>query len=235
MSNPCVVKLSRGADLDPEGSAALQRLCGRPRKVPAHRPLVSEGESSRHVYAVLDGFACHARQLEDGGRQIISLILPGDFSEYQPPASGGLDHAVMTLSACTVAEISAHALEEAIRRAPYLARVLAAVARTEAAIAREKIVSLGRRGAEQRLAHLLCEVRGRLQAAGLTDGAEYDLPLTQEELADTLGLSNVHVNRQMKKLREDGLILWARGRLTVLDIERLEALAGFNAGYLQLR
>ena len=230
-----MVKLTRGADLDPEGGEWLQRLCARPRKVLARRPLVNEGYAPHQVFALLDGFACQSRQLAEGGRKIISLILPGDFSGYQAPAVSGTDHAVMTLTACTVAEISPHALEEATRRAPDLARVFAAAARTEAAMLRERIVSLGRRSADQRRGHLLCELRTRLQLAGLTGGGDYDLPLTQEELADTLGLSNVHVNRQMKKLRQEGLVEWSRGRLTILDVDRLEAFANFRDGYLQLR
>ena len=233
--NPCVVRLSVGADLDLEGGEWLQRLCERPRKVAAGKPLVNEGEASRHIFAVLKGYACHSRQLQDGGRQIISLILPGDFSNYQASALGGFDHAVITLTACTVAEISGAALDEAIQRAPDLARVLAAAARAQAAILREKVVSLGRRGADQRLAHLFCEVRVRLQAAGLAESGAYHFPLTQEELADALGLSNVHVNRQLQKLRQEELLEWTRGWLTILDVDRLEAFAGFQAGYLQLR
>ena len=75
----------------------------------------------------------------------------------------------------------------------------------------------------------------RLQVAGVMEAGDYAFPLTQVELADTLGLSNVHVNRQMKKLKQDGLVEWSRGRLRVPDVYRLENFAGFKADYLQLR
>ena len=131
LSNPCLMRLASYGAFDPEAAEWLQRLCARPRKVSANRPLALEGGSSRNVYAVLDGFACRSSQLEEGGWQIIELILPGDLSDHQPLGGGGSDHAVMTLTPCMVADISIVALQEAIERVPGLAPALAAAARVE--------------------------------------------------------------------------------------------------------
>jgi CRP-like cAMP-binding protein len=101
-------------------------------------------------------------------------------------------------------------------------------------ILREWLVSLGRRSADQRIAHLFCELLIRLQTVGLADNNSFEMPLIQEELADTLGLSNVHVNRMMQELREKRLISTSGKRLTITNVERLQEFAQFNPNYLHL-
>jgi CRP-like cAMP-binding protein len=93
---------------------------------------------------------------------------------------------------------------------------------------------LSARPAEQRVAHLLCELLVRLRVVGLVDGGQYELPLTQKELGDTTGLSNVHVNRVLRRLRGEGLITFKDKHLVILDVERLNAFSGFTPNYLHL-
>lgn len=100
---------------------------------------------------------------------------------------------------------------------------------------REWVLNLGRRQAGPRMAHLFCELLVRLQAVGLADANSYDLPVTQGDLADTLGLTPVHVNRTLMDLRAAELIVFENRRLTILDLTRLRAFAEFKPNYLHLR
>ncbi|MFN3388131.1 MAG: Crp/Fnr family transcriptional regulator [Allosphingosinicella sp.] len=100
---------------------------------------------------------------------------------------------------------------------------------------RSWIVNLGRREAYAALGHLICELYVRMRNIGLTDDHHFDMPLTQEEIADALGLTPVHVNRVLQRLRAEGLISLKRSALTILDYPRLEQAAGFSANYLHLR
>lgn len=143
-----------------------------------------------------------------------------------------MDHTIATLSACTVVSIPRTAILEIMRR-PSLDRALRWASLVDEAILREWLLSLGQRSAELRIAHLFCELHLRLQSVGLVDEAdEFDLPITQADIADTLGLSPVHVNRNVQNLRRRNLIKLSRGRLAILNVAGLHAFSGFNPTYL---
>jgi CRP-like cAMP-binding protein len=117
---------------------------------------------------------------------------------------------------------------------PNIARALWAAALVDEATLREWLVNLGGRPADERVAHLLCELLLRLRAVGLANGNSYELPLTQAELADTMGLSHVHMNRVIQRLRGEKLITLKGKNLVILDVERLKAFSGFNPNYLHI-
>ena len=117
---------------------------------------------------------------------------------------------------------------------PALARALWWAALVDEATLREWLVNIGARPAEERVAHLLCELLLRLKTIGLASDNSYEPPLTQAELADTTGLTNVHVNRVLQRLRGDGLITLRGKRLVILDVERLNAFSGFTPNDLHL-
>ena len=146
-----------------------------------------------------------------------------------------MDHSIATISECIIADIKTEVIEDLVQHHPRITRALQWSALTDESTLREWLVSMGRRNAVDQMAHLFCELLIRLRAIGRTSGDSYELPLTQEELGDTLGLSVVHVNRILQALREERLISFKGRRLTILDFERLKARAGFKPNYLHLK
>ena len=145
-----------------------------------------------------------------------------------------MDHSLMTLTPCKLAFIPHQSLTELMRRCPRIADVMWRDTLIDAAIFREWMMGIGRRSAETRIAHVLCEVLVKMRAVGLANGHECDLPITQAELGDALGLSTVHVNRSLQELRGAGLIEWRRGALCVLNWEGLKKAGEFDPAYLHL-
>lgn len=196
------------------------------------RDLVREGERPVNSNVLLDGMTFRYRLTPEGKRQILSFHVPGDVFDAQSFLLAEMDHSVATLTPCRLAVLPHRAVRELTETHPGIARALWKATLVDAAIAREWMVSLGRRDAQQALAHLLCELVARLDAVGRAPQRSIELPLTQTEIGDALGLSNVHVNRTIRELREARLIALQGRRLVVLDWERLKAVAAFNPRYL---
>jgi CRP-like cAMP-binding protein len=214
--------------------ALLQGLATDAVAVPGNRDLIREGEEPSAVPVVLEGFACRYRTLPDGGRQIIGWLAPGDFCDLHVSILGQMDHSVRTLTASRIAHLPRDGLDALTEGRPALMRAFWWATLVDEAVLREWLINLGRRSALVRISHLLCETLVRLRAVGLAPGDAFDFPLTQVELADTAGLSPVHVNRIVQHLREEELIAWRGRTLTILRPDALRRLAGFNPGYLHL-
>ena len=234
MRSPFIAKLEHGCVLTDEDRSKLERIAGSSHVVAARRDVISEGDAPDDVHLVLEGIACRYKVLANGKRQIMALLLPGDFCDLHVAILGAMDHSIGTLTRCTMVDIPRGVIDELAETEPRITRALWWVSLVDEAILREWLVSMGGRPADQQLAHLICELLVRLQVTGLADRESYELPLTQEDLADALGLSVVHVNRSIQKLRSEGLVRIHGRRVTVLDLLRLEELAGFNANYLHL-
>jgi len=183
---------------------------------------------------LLEGMMCRYKDVANGERQIMELHVPGDFVDLHSFILKRLDHNVMALVPSRIAFVPHERLADVTRAHPHLARTLWFSTLLDAAIHRESMVSLGRRTALARIAHLLCELYVRLDIVGLTDGASYKLPLTQGDLAECLGLTSVHVNRTLKELREGGIASFQGGTVTIDDRAALERVAEFNPSYLYL-
>jgi CRP-like cAMP-binding protein len=183
---------------------------------------------------MLNGIACRYRTMLEGRRQIISLQFAGDMCDLHSLLLEPLDHAIGALSACTVAQIPHETVRQVIRRYPRLGEAFWRDTLIDGSVFREWIVSLGRRSAYARVAHLFCEALVRLRAVGVVEGCEFDLPLTQGDLADVFGLSIVHVNRVMQRLRAEGLLGMRGGRVAIHDWPGLKAAAEFSSAYLHL-
>jgi CRP-like cAMP-binding protein len=143
-----------------------------------------------------------------------------------------MDHSIATLSPCTAVDIPREKILELLQR-PTLSLALWCAALVDAAVLREWLVNIGQRRAGQRLAHVLCELLLRLRIVGLA-GNSYELPLSQKDLADTIGVSNVHLNRVLQELRRENLISWKNDVLAIEDIDRLMTYSGFNPNYLHI-
>ena len=233
MANLLTRKLEAFAPLSEADRHLLDAVIREARDVGSRGDLIREGDAPGDVRLILAGFACRYKRLAGGKRQIMAYLVPGDFCDLHVFILKAMDHTIATLSPCRVVDIPRARILEMTER-PALARALWWAALVDEATLREWLVNIGARPAEERVAHLLCELLLRLRTVGLANGDSYELPITQTELADTVGLTNVHVNRVLQRLRGDGLITLTGKHLVILDVERLNAFSGFTPNYLHL-
>ena len=197
--------------------------------------LVREGDRPKGILLILEGMAYRYKVRANEARQIVAYLIPGDLGDLDVALLDRMDHGIRTFSDCRVAWIKPDVLFEIARGHPAIARALRMGTLVDGATLREWVLNVGCRTAIERLAHLFCELLLRMQAVGLAHGNSYDLPIRQTELADTTGMSNVHVNRSLQGLRRRGLIYLTGKSLTILDVPALRALADFRGDYLHLR
>ncbi len=198
----------------------------------AGQELACEGDVADRIRMVLSGWAVRYKTLEDGRRQIVNLVLPGDTCDAHIYLLQRLDHSIAALTPVSYAEVERERFERLIAFDRMLAEAFWCGTLSDAAIQREWTLNLGRRDAFERVAHLLCEVVERLRPVGLLDGNSCAFPITQTDLADATGLSVVHVNRTLQELRSSGLIVLRDRVLTVHDLNALKDAALFDADYL---
>jgi len=234
MDNPLLRKLSNFTALSAEESKAVLDCCYDVREVGAREDVISQGDRTGGVKLLLAGFACRYKTLEDGRRQIVAYFVPGDLCDLRVFILKRMDHSIGAIAPCRVATIAPDSVLKLMHGYPALTRALWWSTLVEEAIAREWIVNVGQRNALERTAHLFCELLYRFRAVGLNQGLSCTLPLTQAELAETLGLSSVHVNRTLQELRRQKLITFDNGTLTIQDLQALEELSFFNPDYLHL-
>ena len=226
--------LAANAPLDATDRAAIRALPITIREVEALTYLVREGEPPPSCAVLMSGFAFRQKLTGNGGRSIVSLHIPGDMLDLQHLFLDIADHNVQSLTRATLAMIPRAALQALIRERPAINQAMLFNLLIEASIFREWIVNIGRRDGRTRLAHLLCELAARLEARGLTDTMGYELPMTQEQLGDALGLTPVHVNRMMKVLEDQGYITRSKRDISFPQWKMLRDVADFNARYLHL-
>lgn len=200
----------------------------------ARDDIISDGAHSGLCHVVLSGLACRYKLLPDGGRQIMAFLIPGDLCDAEIFILKVMDHGVAAITATTTALIPAADMKSLLRETSSLGEALWWGTMTDLGVLRERIVDEGRRSAYVRIAHLFYEMLVRYRMVELTDSDSFEFPITQTDLADATGLTPVHANRTLKKLRADGLIEFAGGRLTILDPARLKQAARFNGEYLHL-
>ena len=229
-----LLKLRARDEITAEEERALRGMMSDVIEVPADKTVIRAGDHLDVSVMLLEGLLCRFKDLRDGTRQISELHVPGDFADLHSFTLKRLDHSVMALTRCRIALAPHDRIERVITDHPHLARMFWFMTNLDAAIHREWVLSLGRRSALSRTAHLFCELRVRLGIVGLADETGYDLPLTQLDLAECLGLTSVHINRKLKQLRDRGLVEFRRGRVTIPDLAGLERAAEFNPAYLYL-
>jgi CRP-like cAMP-binding protein len=200
------------------------------RRLAARKPILHEEEGQQKSCVILSGLACRYKILEDGGRQIVDFLVPGDFCEGDAHDEYNLG----TLSQCVVAYLDNEVLSEILERYPRISRSLWRASQADAAVLREWLVNIGRRAADKRVAYLICELCTRLQASDAMAPDGCALPVSQIELADATALSTVHINRVLRRLREKRLVTLQRRSIIVKDLARLKAYAQFHDGYLHL-
>lgn len=234
MPQHLINKLEHFTRLSEADKDALRGLIRRVRLFEAGTDIIREGERPEHVNLFLAGWAYRYKQLEDGRRQIVAFFVPGDLCDLHVFVLREMDHAIGAITPVRLAQVPREMLIALMDRHPRVTRALWWETLVDAAIQREWTFNLGRRTALERLAHLFCELFIRLRATGLTDGDSCAFPVTQVELADATGLTNVHVNRTLREMRTSGLIVLKGRQLTIPHLAALQKAALFNPNYLHL-
>ena len=235
-TNPLIERLNMFVTLGEEELVAIEAMCNNRRTVRAHEMLVSEGSRPDRVCLLLSGVAFRYRFLANGRRQIFGYLLPGDLCDTQFVILNEADHNVGLLCDSEVAVIPLSLLMRTMVAFPKIERALLMMSLVDGAMLREWLLNVGQRDAFQKLAHFFCELNARYGSLGLRgETTGFSIPLTQIELADTMGLTVVHVNRMLQRFRHEGLLNWSRRHVDILDYPQLEYLAGFDAGYLRLQ
>lgn len=235
MSNALVRKLSGFSTLNADECHRLTAVCGSARVYPARHDLIREGDKPGPMYVMLEGWACRYKLLPEGGRQIMAFLLPGDFCDMHVAVLDEMDHTIATITRAHVAAVARAEIEALITATPALTHAFWRAQLVDEATLRAWIVSMGRRGSVERVAHLMCELYIRAKNIGLAVDGSLELPLTQVVLADALGLTPVHINRVLQKLRLDGVMELGRGKLLIKDASTLARIAGFHDNYLHRR
>lgn len=225
-------KLLGQSRLSTTDQQALLALPFQIRQLPAQATILREGDQARVCPILLSGFAYRYKIAADGGRQIVSLRIPGDPLDFQSLYLQTIDHHMQALTPVELALIPLSDLERLAEARPSIARAILVDILIEASIGREWQLNIGRRHALPRLAHFLCEFVYRLQLIFPHSGDEIDVPMTQEQLADILGLTPVHVNRTLKTLEEAGAVARSGRRLSTRDVATLARFADFSPLYL---
>jgi CRP-like cAMP-binding protein len=231
---PLVRKLLLHAQLDEDDQRAILELPHVSRRLEGGTYIVREGDEPTQSCLLISGFVIRHKLVEGGGRQIVNLHVAGDMCDLQNSLLTIADHNVQTLTRCEIAFISREALVDLSFRRPSVGKAFWRETLVEASIAREWIANVGRRNAKRRIAHLLCELAYRLNAVGLGDECDYQLPMTQEQLADTTGLTPVHVNRTLKLLDAEGLTTRSQKSVRIANWKRMAEVADFRSTYLHL-
>ena len=195
---------------------------------------VREGELPSGCGVLVSGYAYRQKLTGDGGRQILSIHIPGEALDFQNIFLDVADHSVQMLTRGHLALVPRADIQRVARSSASIGHAILVNVLVEASIFREWILNIGRRDAKSRLAHVLCELAVRLDAHGLADDMGYHLPMTQAELADALGLTPVHLNRVIRSLEVDGLIERSKRDVRFPDWERMRDMADFNDRYLHL-
>ena len=225
---------SQGLRLTDEELAAVLGMPVQVETLRADQDIVREGDRPTRSCLILEGYAAMYKMTPTGKRQIVAFHIAGDIPDLQSAQLEVLDTSLGTLTPAKVAFIRHEAINEVCAQHYRIARALWRQTLTDAAIFREWVVNVGRRDALNALAHVMCEFVIRMRSRGLSDGEECELPMTQAELGDAMGISTVHVNRTLQELRARGLIRLQGARLTVLDWEGLKEVGEFDPTYLHL-
>lgn len=232
--DPLVRKLQLWLALDAADRAAILALPHSLRADRANDFLVREGDEPVYSGLLLSGFACRHKSAGNGARQIFSIHMKGDMVDLHNSVLGKADHNVQALTAVEMALIPVQAIRQLMIERPQVGQALWYETLGDAAIFREWTLNAGRRDGRARTAHLLCEIGARLEVAGLGSRMKYEIPMTQEQLADALALTSIHVNRTLRALESEGLIERKKRTVSVTNFKDLARVGDFDEGYLHL-
>ena len=220
--------------LSGEEESVLRDCISEIRDLPEGKSIVRPDVTLSESILLMEGIVARHKDLADGQRQILEIHVAGDVIDLHGFLLKRLEHHVSSLTPVRLAIVPHDCLRRITEQHPHLARMLWFSTLLDGSIHRERILSIGRRSALARIAHLICELNVRLEIVGLGAGGRFELPLTQADIADVTGLTSVHVNRMLKKLRNDGIVTFRAGEVVIHDWDQLQRVAEFNLNYLYL-
>jgi CRP-like cAMP-binding protein len=229
-----VRKLGHWRNLSPADRQAILTLPFTKRSLAAGQHLVWDGDKPQYATLLVSGFAYRHKVAGNGGRQIMSIHIKSDIVDLQNSLLGHADHNIQMLTAGEVALIPVAAIQQISFDYPTVGQAMWYETLVDGSIFREWLLNVGRRDARTRIGHLLCEFAMRLELAELGKQDEYELPITQEQLADAVSLTPVHVNRTLMSLEADGLIKRNKRVIHILDWKKMAKVADFQPRYLHL-
>jgi CRP-like cAMP-binding protein len=231
---PMVRKLGTWRRFDEADREAILALPFTLRSFEPGESILAEGDTPTQVCLLRSGYLYRQKVVGSGARQILAIHIPGDIADLHNALLSYADHSVQALTVAQTVMIPREAIVALANLRPRVAMAMWHETLVDGAILREWITRIGRRTAQVRLAHLLCELMVRLRAAGQAGASGYEIPMSQEQLADCTGMTAIHLNRMLMSLERAGAI-GRRGRsVTVLDWNRLVELGDFNGAYLHL-
>ncbi|MCS3949707.1 CRP-like cAMP-binding protein [Bradyrhizobium japonicum] len=227
-----VRRLRTSSGISDDDVKEIEQLPIAVRQYPAETPVVRDGERATDCCLIADGFCARSKTIPSGKRQILSIHIPGEIPDLMSLFLHVMDHDLSTLTPCTLGFIRHETLRKLHQRSPSVAELFWRDTLIDSAMFREWIVNVGQRPAPARLAHVMIELRERLRVIERLDGNSFEMPLTQEQIGEALGITAVHANRVIKQLRQEGIVELHRGRVTVLDERKFLELADFDGRYL---
>ncbi len=189
--------------------------------------ILQDGQKGNYVFTVLEGWAIRYKLVSDGGRQILNVSLPGDLIGLQASMFGEMQHSIEAITDLRLCILPKDRLFELYSAHPSLAFDVTWLAAKEEAIVSELMANVGQQPAFVRMAFIFAHIFHRAERADLTDGNVLTFPLRQEDIADMLGLSMVHTNKTLRRLRATNCIAWTRGHLVIQDIDKLHEISKF--------
>jgi CRP-like cAMP-binding protein len=230
-----IARLRTISALDDEDLQAIRSLPIVVKHYQQGQLIVRDGDRPAECCLISQGFCVRSKTTSNGRRQILSIHIPGEIPDLQSLHLHVLDHDLVALTDCTLGFISHVSLREITRRRPNLAEIFWRDTLIDSAMFRDWIVNVGQRPAPSRLAHIIVELRERLKVVGQVQGARFEMPLTQEQIGEAMGVTSVHANRIVKQLRDDNVLEFHRGSVRVIDEQKLLELADFDRLYLHQR
>jgi CRP-like cAMP-binding protein len=229
-----LLKLRARDDISEAEESLIRSLVSPPTEVAAKKTIICAGALLSRSTLLLEGLMCRYKDLANGSRQITELHVAGDFVDLHSFTLKRLDHNIMAMTSCTIVTVDHADLKRMTEEAPHLTRLYWFTTNLDAAVHREWELSLGRRTAISRTAHLFCELHVRLGIVGLADDNGFDLALTQVDLAECLGMTPVHMNRTLRDLRDQDIVEFRNRRVVIGDLARMRRIAEFSTEYLYL-
>jgi len=230
--NPLILKLRQYDSLSAAEELLLGKILGPVREVAAKQDLIAEGSRPTSSTLMLEGFSARCKTSQNGKRAITAIHIAGDFVDLHSFLIKKMDHSIQTLTPCVIAKVRHDDLLGMSEKHPHLARLFWLSTLTDAAIHRQQLAEMGAAPAIRHFAHFICEMYLRLAAVHRANDMRCVLPVTQEELADTLGLSAVHVNRTLQEIRALNFLTWEGKNIEITDWRGLQAFAEFDPTYL---
>jgi CRP-like cAMP-binding protein len=233
LDRPLETKLGLVLSLNDADRDRLRALSSTELRFRRGAALLSEGAEQEAVYVVKAGWVSCARHLSDGRRQITRFALPGDVLGFDALVQHVSTQDATALTDVTTVVLRPAEMAQLVVEAPHLGLALLwATAKDESALA-ERLASIGRRFALERLAHLFVETLMRLEALGLAEGHRLYFPITKEQLADAMGLTTIHIYRTLRRLTDDGLVKLDGPWLEIRDLEALKRVGKFDDLYIE--